>query len=311
MSDLASYPPAQIPVPADRKHVAESAKFRFASTGGKDVYNIAAPFRIAGGPRIIAGRVESRDTELSEIRFFTEVEGTWHPVEGAPVLASLQDPCITFIDGELILGGVRFPITTDSGETVWRMEFYRGSSIDNLELFLTGPDRMKDIRLAPLDDGKIAVLTRPQGEKGGRGVIGFFIAENLATITAEAIERAPLFHGQCPPEQWVGANEAQLLPNGMLGVLGHIACFDDDNGDRHYYPMVFAIDLGTGKATQPEVIGSRADFPEGPAKRPDLVDVIFSGGLKRHEDGTATLYAGLSDAEAGWIRIPDPFLTYL
>ena len=71
--------------------------------------------------------------------------------------------------------------------------------------------------------------------------------------------------------------------------------------------MVFCIDPRNGKATAPEIIASRSDFPDGPAKRPDLVDVMFSGGLVRQANGTATLYAGLSDAEAGCVLLPDPF----
>lgn len=34
---------------------------------------------------------------------------------------------------------------------------------------------------------------------------------------------------------------------------------------------------------------------------------MFSGGLVRAADGTATLYAGLSDVEAGCVVLPDPF----
>jgi hypothetical protein len=41
-----------------------------------------------------------------------------------------------------------------------------------------------------------------------------------------------------------------------------------------------------------------------------LDNVVFSGGLIRHGDGTADLYAGTSDAEAQKIRIKDPFLVY-
>ena len=41
-----------------------------------------------------------------------------------------------------------------------------------------------------------------------------------------------------------------------------------------------------------------------------LEDVIFSGGIHRLEDGKARLFAGLSDAEAGFLDIPDPFLQY-
>jgi hypothetical protein len=287
-------------------HFHGSGMFEFAGADGQDVYNIAAPFRLGNGQRIMAARVESRETEFSAIQFFTESGSVWQKLEDAPVFHGLQDPCVTLIGGVLVLGGVRFPVETAARPNGWRMEFYQGKTLADLELFLTGPDDMKDIRLAALDDDRIAVLTRPQGDKGGRGRIGFFIAAGLEEITVEAIAGAPLFHGQCLEEEWVGANEAQLLENGMLGVLGHIACFDE-TGDRHYYPMVFAVDLSTGEATQPEIIACRADFPDGPSKRADLMDVIFSGGLERHGDGTATLYAGISDTEAGWIRMPDPF----
>ena len=43
---------------------------------------------------------------------------------------------------------------------------------------------------------------------------------------------------------------------------------------------------------------------------PDLVDVVFSGGLIRKSVGSADLYAGISDAEAQKITIMDPFLSY-
>jgi len=165
---------------------------------------------------------------------------------------------------------------------------------------------MKDIRLVELADEQVGVLTRPQGAKGGRGKIGFLTAPSLEAITAEAIQAAPLFAGQCRDEEWLGANEVHRLENGMLGVLGHIAYFDEQE-HRHYYAMVFCVDPRTGRATSPEIIASRSDFPDGPAKRPDLVDVMFSGGLVRHGNGTATLYAGLSDAEAGQVLLPDPF----
>jgi hypothetical protein len=37
------------------------------------------------------------------------------------------------------------------------------------------------------------------------------------------------------------------------------------------------------------------------------VDILFSGGLVRRGDGTATLYLGAGDAETHAARIPDPF----
>jgi Protein of unknown function (DUF1861) len=291
----------------DRSVPVSARKLIFNGVGQRDVYNIAAPFEL-NGRQVIAGRVESRDVEHSEIVFFAEADanGVWQPIPSATTFPGLQDPCIAFIGGEISLGGVRFPVTMADGSIGWRMEFYRGSSVDDLKLFLKGPDKMKDIRLVGLADDQIGVLTRPQGAKGGRGKIGFLTAPNPHAITAEAIQNAPLFEGQCREDEWVGANEAHRLRNGMIGVLGHIAYFDEKE-HRHYYAMAFCIDPRSGQATRPDIIASRSDFPDGPAKRPDLVDVMFSGGLVRHGNDTATLYAGLSDAEAGRVLLPDPF----
>jgi len=74
--------------------------------------------------------------------------------------------------------------------------------------------------------------------------------------------------------------------------------------------MVFVFDPRNRAFTDMRIIAERSDFIAGPAKRPDLVDVVFSGGLVRKGDGTADLYAGISDAEAHKITIPDPFLKY-
>jgi hypothetical protein len=292
-----------------RNGTAPTGKFTFADIGARDVYNIAAPFEL-NGVTLLAGRVESRDTELSEVYFFRQDgDASWKPIPNTPVFSHLQDPCFTFVNDELVLGGVSFPVTTPSGEVIWRMEFYWGKTLATLTPFLTGPDKMKDIRLKQLPDGRIGVLTRPQGETGGRGKIGFMSVDRLEEITPAAIEAAPIFEHLFRPEEWGGANEVHNLKNGKLGVLGHIAYFDNQE-HRHYYPMVFCVDPATGTATTPHIIAQRKDFPAGDAKRPDLVDVIFSGGLHRNGDGTATLYAGLSDAEAGWLVIKDPFLAF-
>ena len=85
----------------------------------------------------------------------------------------------------------------------------------------------------------------------------------------------------------------------------------EENNIRHYYPMAFAYDPALHKTTPIKLIATRAMFPDGPAKRPDLIDVLFSGGLVRHRNGRATLYTGVSDAEAHCIEIPDPFMEYM
>ncbi|OOE14510.1 MTP-1 family protein [Fictibacillus arsenicus] len=289
----------------EKDQPANPEKLTFTGVGERDVYNITAPFEDEG-ELVIAGRVEARDTEHSEVYFFVSRDGVWTPREGAPVL-ELQDPFVTRIAGELVLGGVEiFPHPTNEGALGWRTVFYKGSSIKMLKPLFKGPDGMKDLRLAELKDGGVAVLTRPQGEKGGRGKIGFERILSLNELTLDVVEEAPLLEGQFAEGEWGGANELHILNNGLIGVLGHIASFDEE-GNRHYYPMVFALNPETGEYTEIQLIAIRDDFLAGASKRPDLVDVVFSGGLLRKEDGTANFYAGISDAEAHKITIKDPF----
>lgn len=282
-------------------------KIKFDGVDARDVYNISAPFEDEG-ELVIAGRVEKRDSEESEVRFFIRRQDSWVPREGAPVF-TLQDPFYTRIGGELVFGGVQtFPHPMIEHALSWRTIFYKGACIAKLAPFFQGPDQMKDLRLVELPDGTMGVFTRPQGQKGGRGKIGFTKVDRLSQLTIELVEQAPMMD-QFSAEEWGGCNEIHVLSNGKVGVLGHIACFDDQGG-RHYYPMVFAFDPVSGEYTDMEIIAERKDFLNGPSKRPDLVDVVFSGGLIRHPDGKAELYAGISDAEAQKLSIPDPFLKF-
>ncbi|MCD9024619.1 DUF1861 family protein [Cohnella silvisoli] len=284
-------------------------KLVFSGVGTRDVYNISAPF-MDNGELVIAGRVEIRDNEASEVMFFVRRKGEWVPRNGAPVFA-LQDPFFTFIRGELVFGGVEVYFDGDDPHyvTSWRTVFYRGHSINDLEPFAKGPLTMKDIRLVGLENGRIGVFTRPMMVDGARALIGYTEIGELEGLTEEVISSARLLKHQFLPEEWGGANEAHLLSGGMIGVLGHIACMEENN-IRHYYPMVFAYDPAHHRYSPVKLIATRSMFPDGPAKRPDLEDVIFSGGLIRNKDGTASLYAGVSDAEAHVIVIPDPFLEY-
>ena len=286
----------------------DAEKIVFSGADDRDVYNITAPF-VDEGELVIAGRVERRDSEESEIFFFVRRDNRWAPRSGAPVY-ELQDPFYTRISGEIVFGGVATsPHPTQPGQLGWRTVLYKGASLSRLEPFFQGPDQMKDLRLVQLKDGTIGVFTRPQGAKGGRGKIGFTRIETLDDLTLDVVEQAPLLEGQFLDEEWGGCNEVHLLSNGLLGVLGHIARFDEQ-GNRRYYPMVFVYDPETSTSSDLEIIAERANFPAGPSKRWDLVDVVFSGGLIRHSNGTADLYAGISDAEASRLTILDPFAVY-
>jgi len=292
----------------DKKEQNRGQRLYFSGVDGKDVYNITAPFWDEG-EWVLAGRVEGRDTEYSEIMFFTDSGGYWMPRKNSPKF-KLQDPFYSMVSGELVIGGVEVWARKDNPkELEWRTVFYRGKNINGLKMFAAGPDGMKDIRIVELRDGRIGVFTRPQGETGGRGKIGFTIIDTLDGLNPDIISGAGLINARFDDAEWGGANELHLLKNGLIGVLGHIACYDEQR-NRHYYSMAFAFNPENRKASFMKLIATRENFDNGAAKRPDIADVIFSGGLVRGKDGNAVLYVGVSDAEAHKITISDPFLEY-
>lgn len=287
----------------------KSSKIKFSGIEeGKDVYNITAPFEDKGNT-YIAGRTEARDSEQSEVVFFKKSGEDWE-ADNSLARLQLQDPFVTRIQDELILGGVEiFDDVEKPGTWNYRTVFYRGNSIPELKRFTQGPDRMKDIRLGGLPDGRILVMTRPQGKVGGRGKIGYLIIDSLEELTADNMEKAEILEGMFLPEEWGGCNELHLLKNGKIGVLSHIAKYDEEM-NRHYYSTAFCFDYITGEFTPMKIIAVRANFQDGPSKRDDLKDVIFSGGLIRKENGKAQLYCGVSDVEGHSITIRDPFLSF-
>jgi hypothetical protein len=284
----------------------KTERLNFSGVGKRDVYNITAPFGSAG-KTIIGGRVENRDSEQSILMFFEEKNNIWSPIENANSF-DLQDPFFTRIDDMLIVGGVEIapsPCGTP-GKLTWRTIFFKGKDIYSLERFFQGPEHMKDIRIVELSNKRIGVFTRPQGSHGGRGKIGYTEVGSLNDLNEDVILGAKLLE-QFHPDEWGGANEVHLLKNGKLGVLAHIAKFSNEGKDRHYAASAFLFDPTTNDYSQMKIIACRDLFNEGNAKRPDLKDVIFSGGLKRMENGKAILYAGAGDAEAYWLEIDDPF----
>lgn len=291
-----------------KKIQVNSSKLHFRLLGeNKDVYNITAPFWDEG-KLWIAGRVEARDSEYSRIAFFTKEGDFWQEEETEPMY--LQDPFTARIGKELVLGGVEvFDDAENPGHLNYRTVFYRGTGIRTLCRFAAGPDRMKDIRLCDLEEGNILVLTRPQGEKGGRGTIGYTFLKSLDELDKETIGQAKLLENQFIPEEWGGANELHRLADGKIGVLSHIAKFDSE-GNRHYYASAFCFHPADGWYSPMKLIAERKDFQPGPSKRPDLEDVIFSGGLIRLPGNTAELYCGVSDAEGQKVLIEDPFAEF-
>lgn len=287
-----------------KQAIGKAKQLFFADVGERDVYNITAPFR-QGGKKLIAGRVERRDSEDSEVMFFTEkTDNCWYPVLGAPVF-NLQDPFWTVIAGQFIFGGVEVYSNVEK-QTSWRTVLYKGQDLFSLQKFFVGPAGMKDIRLHEMPAGKIVVLTRPQGKKGGRGKIGYLLVNNLAELTCSLIESAPLLANFVHDDEWVGANAIYNYSREKIGVLGHIARFSEGSV-RHYYSLTFILNPYTGAYRDVKIIATRKDFLPSPAKRCDLIDVVFSGGLEFYGKQTI-LYAGISDASAQKLIIANPFI---
>lgn len=279
----------------------KAEKIKFSGVGSRDVYNITAPFEL-NGKVIIAGRVEERDSEQSHIYLFEEQAGTWYPVEDS-LTFELQDPFVTVIENQVILGGVE--VFFEEEQVSWRTVFYCLNSLEEAELLFKGPLGMKDLRLRELPNGNILVLTRPQGEKGGRGKIGSFVIKSLEELSIDKINEAPLLLNQFKEDEWGGANEVHII-NDKVIVLGHIASFDKEQ-NRHYYALLFELNEDFTEIVNPKIIAERTDFLPGPAKRADLDDVVFSGGLVINNH-TSYLYAGISDAEAQKIELLNLFV---
>lgn len=285
----------------------ENKRLTFRNIANEDVYNPAYPIML-GEKLVLPARVERRDSEVSRIMLFEEDNGcdAWKPVVefSSP---KLQDPFWVQLDSMLLLGGVQVDFTPSGVVQSWKTVFLSCNNLTTLTPFFTGPKGMKDLRICSLPERRIALFTRPQGnKKGGRGQIGFTVLDSLDDLTLQAIENTPLLD-LFTEEEWGGVNHAQALCDGNIGVLGHIACFSSDM-HRHYYPISFVLDPKTGTLVkEPSIILERRDLLPGPAKRPDLEDVIFPGGCVQNK-GTSTLYLGVGDAEVQKVILKDIFM---
>jgi hypothetical protein len=291
---------------------------KFIGAGSKDVYNTTGPFSV-GERDYMAARVESRDRQDAITMFFEKVApNTWKLDPNAPVF-ELEDPFQTWVDGQLVVGGVK-TLRDETGFIYsYFTVFYRGTSVYNLEEFRHGPVGMKDIRLIglPARNGqtkKVLVFTRPQGGKAGRGKVAVTILDNLDDLNPDTISNAPLLGTLSAEDEWAGVNDLYLLPNGKIGVLYHIARAEGDK--RFYNAATFMYDPESGEITDNKVLATRQAFPESPVKilpdctsEDDLKEVLFPSRLvvNRINHSRAWLYGGLSDTTTGVLRCPNPF----
>ncbi len=297
-----------IPLDEDQETLVEilKNKGKEVSEGVKiDVYNPSNIF-VKDGKEYIAGRVEptgKKAEHQSVIVFFVHEGERWLPLE-EPVIIG-QDPNISWIGDWMVLSTVKLRPGEQEGWVDYFANYSAGTDFRRLSLLTEGPRNMKSMSMVKMADGGIGIYTRPQGEKkGGRGQIGFVRVNSLSDLAAgakEIMDNAPLLPFRFPEGEWGGTNQAILLPDGRHLVIGHRAYTDKDS-IRHYYPWSFIHDPKTEEVVDLGIMTERANFPEGPAKDTDLVDILYTSGVYE-KDGKWYLITGISDTQAGMIEI--------
>lgn len=291
--------------------MSDSKILKFSGVDGLDVYNPSVPFKLKNGLRLIAGRVERRDAlwkdddYIPQTRIFMEDGDLWKVGEDFPVFY-MEDPFVTFINNEMILGGVE--VFRENKEHKFKTVFYKGKDIFNLEKIAYGPDMMKDIRLVELKDGRIGVFTRPQKGVYKKGRIGFLIIDSVEELNnEEKMMSAEIIRNNLLENQWEGVNGANAIDLSHIGVLAHDATIDKI-GNKKYCATSFLFNYREKKVMNFKIIATRDDFPEAEAKSPELENIVFPSGFVKRKDNLFDLYAGVSDSfSAVKKKIKDPF----
>ena len=292
----------------------ESTKLTFHGAGDYTVYNCSIPFEHEG-KTYIYGRLEKFEIWTdSHVRLFEKTGPDEYTVVPNAMIYQLEDPYIAYIQGEFVMGGTHVRKRMGILDTYYGY-FYRGKDLTDLTYFTTGPDYMKDIRLVDLRDGTIGVFSRPRSleivEKyGSESLIGFARINSLDELSDDVVQNARPILDMFGPGEWGGCNQAYLLANGKIGVIGH-QCFHelDEDGINQmvYFNVAFEFDPDRFVASETKIIGTRKCYPASPIKREDLKDTAFTSGIVMRPDGKADLYSGISDAEEGRICIDYPF----
>ena len=112
--------------------------------------------------------------------------------------------------------------------------------------------------------------------------------------------------------EWGGCNQCYLLGNGQIGVIGHKS-YHEGTGEEPqqvYLNSAFVIDPHSRQCVHEQILATRSCYPDGPAKKPNLIDCAFTSGLIIRPDGKADLYSGLGDTMEGRVTIDDPFASF-
>lgn len=301
---------------------------------GEVIYNPAViiqrnPDTIASGAHIIAARIEQSDSSWltpklynPQIRFFTKQDTFLVPVPNVPVFNGFEDPWATWLRGsngrlQLLFGAVKVDFSVK--EPIITTELFLAASVKDLDESnpIAQIRGYKDIRVAQLHNGNIAVFTRPTKGEAYPGRIGFTVIHTIEEIE-QSIDTARLLPFTVDKNARIGANEVYevLTDKSTLHVFCHIATtdplmvngkevFDFDRGIIHYAGYTFDLDSDHpyDERITLKKVADRSDFPanKGLNKGDRYKDVVFPGGTGGPDE--SLYFAGVEDARIGIIDL--------
>ncbi|HET8670982.1 MAG TPA: DUF1861 family protein [Candidatus Saccharimonadales bacterium] len=287
------------------------------------------------GNLLLARLEEFEDEVSSEARVFSLEGSVLRLVDGTPRFRGIQDPYYlgTFRDPVdesrpyHVIGGVAITIDGVTGLiTNWQDVNYRyKKSIDEVVQngwpvpFLRSAPCSKDLRYTQLDDC-IAACPRPQGEFGGIGRVGFFRTRDISTLQGDLLryfanaDESTLVPDIFEEDEWGGINQMIPQPDGTIFVVGHKARRIATLGGvmLRYRAFSSVLDPESGKLLYPieEFDITPHQFGDVTPKRPELDDVVFTGGVSPLNATTALFIGGIKDAAVAMKVIPNPVPGY-
>ena len=280
------------------------------------VYNATPPLWLKVKGRmhqVSVGRVEHPDDWAhSRIMFFERRTATEYDlIADAPVFYG-EDPAVTTVGDEIVLTSVHVSAVRKNSHLL-ETDIRRASDVMELwECWQKIPG--KDNRITPLDNGsRIAVMTRPQNKKTGRGKIAYIELDSLDDVCEDRLSEAHIIKFPMTDDTWVGANELHHLKRKrQIGILAHGA-FENNDAITHttktYFIFFAWLDRTTLDIVDLEPLALREDFPPSYPKTTALYNVAFGTGLVI-PTGPAKecpeLYAGIGDLTQAFVPISNP-----
>jgi Protein of unknown function (DUF1861) len=195
---------------------------------------------------------------------------------------------------------------------------------------------MKDITPVELLDKRVLTFTRPQypgtPELGGKGQIGSVILDNKDQLKDSKnleINAAPLIETRFKdgtPEnnyedaEWGGIKHAVVLNDRKVGVVLHIARFDDSSecADWVEKPKIYSTctavyNIHTRRLEETRIVAIASEFTHQDGsnitpKKEVLKDVAFGTGITDpNADGDVMLIVGVGDSTTCYKKMKDPW----